>query len=656
MTSAAPSSGLSDLVDRLDKSMTLQQGENGFTEYGKCHNDLRERLVQITFQSVRSSLANRFSMSQDFATWVHDALQSLVSAKTSEAAKQAYEMLELGFRSVLQLRDVMDGKGECRLAYSMLIGWHSGCQRFAIIYPSISEFSSFATSSTRLLARLFMMPSTNQTPNHQYGSFKDFKYICQEFVLHKMCTDYTPQQVERDYEMRKRLRNGRVRHGEKTFRFGNEIVQWLKNHPVISYMAVLFGSQIHKDFNELQSSETQKTISLAARWAPRHGSELFGPLAYLLEETVVPESALWVSTSRISNKRNVIQLIKKKIATTYRQRLSALNRYLETVQVKQCEKNWKDIDFDRHVTSITLSKQKSAFRKETDEDRKQCAANFQAFQERVKSGTSTAKGRHVQIQDFVKEALRLGQYGDKDYDPSLLDAQWDNKGENINGLGSFIAMVDTSGSMECDDCYPLYTAMGLGIRIAEKSSIGRRVLTFSHTPTWFNLPNPSFTHNVNRLRGADWGMNTNFEAALMMILKAAEEAQLTADDVNALTLVVLSDMQMDHAGKYNDTIYEHVKRSFAETGMRVSGAAWNVPRIVFWNLRRTSGFPSKSDDERSVMISGGSDALLNDLCEEGLASLEQLNPWNQLCQMLKKPRYDRQEFSEMAYRLSSLLQ
>jgi len=237
-----------------------------------------------------------------------------------------------------------------------------------------------------------------------------------------------------------------------------------------------------------------------------------------------------------------------------------------------------------------------------------------------------------------------------------LDAQWDNKGENINGLGSFIAMVDTSGSMECDDCYPLYTAMGLGIRIAEKSSIGRRVLTFSHTPTWFNLPNPSFTHNVNRLRGADWGMNTNFEAALMMILKAAEEAQLTADDVNALTLVVLSDMQMDHAGKYNDTIYEHVKRSFAETGMRVSGAAWNVPRIVFWNLRRTSGFPSKSDDERSVMISGGSDALLNDLCEEGLASLEQLNPWNQLCQMLKKPRYDRQEFSEMAYRLSSLLQ
>lgn len=654
MSGAAPSSGLTNLVDKLDKSLTLQQGENGFTEYSKSQNDLRERLVQLTFQSVRSGLANRYSMSRDFAQWVYDVLSSLKSASSEVDANNASELLELGFRSVLHLRDVMEGKGECRLAYSMLIGWHTGCQRFAVAFTLPGEISSFATLSTRLLARLFMSPCPTQQLDHQYGSFKDFKYLCQEFVLHKMCAEGNPNQLERDYETSKRLRNGKWRRGEKTFRFSEADLQWLKNHPVVSYMAVLFASQIQRDFQQLEdSSVTQKTISLAARWAPRHGSELFGPLAHLLEHTVVPESAMWLSTSRVSNKRNVRQLIQKKVATTYRKRLSALNRYLETVQVKQCEHNWKDIDFDKHVTSITLAKQKSAFRKETDEDRKQCAENFRAFQERVKAGSSTAKGKHVQIKDFVKEALRLGSNGDEDYDPSLLDAMWENKGENINGLGNFIAMVDTSGSMESYGAYPLYTAMGLGIRIAEKSLIGRRVMTFSNTPTWFNLPSQSFTHNVNQLRGADWGMNTNFSAALTMILKAAEEANLTADDVNALTLVVLSDMQMDHAGSYDDVLYEHIKRQFADTGLRVSGTAWNVPRIVFWNLRKTSGFPSKSDDERSVMISGGSDALLNDLCEEGLASLEKLNPWNQLCQMLKKSRYDSNEFKEMSSHIRS---
>jgi len=658
MSSAAPSSGLTNLVNMLDKSMTLQEGENGFIEYSKNHSNLRERLVQLTFQSVRSGLSQRYSLSRDFAKWVRDVLSSIYSAKSQDETNQASELLELGFRSVLHLRDVMEGKGEYSLAYSMLIGWHTGCEQFAAGSPtSKSEFHaepSFATASTRLLGRLFMMPITDSTQDHQYGSFKDFKYLCHEFILHKLCTEGTPRQVEEDYEYRKRLRKGWVRRGSKVFRFSKEDIRWLRYHPVISYLANLFGSQINRDFQQLEdSSVTKKTISLAARWAPRHGSALFGPLASLLEESVVPESTMWVSSSSISNKKNVIQLIRNKVATTYRKRLSALNRHLETVQVKQCEHNWRAIDFDKHVTSITLAKQKSAFKKETDEDRKQCAENFRAFLARVHSGKSTAKGRHVQIKDFVKEALRLGHNGDGDYDPSLLDAMWENKGENINGLGNFIAMVDTSGSMECDEGYPLYTAMGLGIRIAEKSRLGRRVMTFSSTPTWFSLPSQSFTYNVQRLRDAEWGMNTNFEAALMMILTAAEEANMTADDVSALTLVVLSDMQMDQAGNYNDVLFEHIKRRFAETGTRVSGQPWKVPRIVFWNLRRTSGYPSKSDDERSVMISGGSDALLNDLCEEGLSSLEQLNPWTQLCQMLQKPRYDSNEFKEMSSHLRS---
>ena len=50
-------------------------------------------------------------------------------------------------------------------------------------------------------------------------------------------------------------------------------------------------------------------------------------------------------------------------------------------------------------------------------------------------------------------------------------------------------MVDTSGSMESDNSQPMYNAIGLGIRIAEMSKMGKRVLTFHSNPTWVNLEN-----------------------------------------------------------------------------------------------------------------------------------------------------------------------
>ena len=51
----------------------------------------------------------------------------------------------------------------------------------------------------------------------------------------------------------------------------------------------------------------------------------------------------------------------------------------------------------------------------------------------------------------------------------LLINQWKNNSGLIGNLGNMIAMVDTSGSMESDNA--LYSAIGLGIRVAEKSKI-----------------------------------------------------------------------------------------------------------------------------------------------------------------------------------------
>ena len=47
----------------------------------------------------------------------------------------------------------------------------------------------------------------------------------------------------------------------------------------------------------------------------------------------------------------------KKAQTHYRQLVSSINKYLGTVQINQCQHNWKSIDFNT-VTSITMIKQK----------------------------------------------------------------------------------------------------------------------------------------------------------------------------------------------------------------------------------------------------------------------------------------------------------
>ena len=50
-----------------------------------------------------------------------------------------------------------------------------------------------------------------------------------------------------------------------------------------------------------------------------------------------------------------------------KKRLTIMNRYLDTVQVKQCGRNWSNIDFNK-VTTQTMRRQKRAFQNKTKRD------------------------------------------------------------------------------------------------------------------------------------------------------------------------------------------------------------------------------------------------------------------------------------------------
>ena len=343
-----------------------------------------------------------------------------------------------------------------------------------------------------------------------------------------------------------------------------------------------------------------------------------------------------------------------KILMSYRTMLAGINHRIDTVQIKQCANTWSEIDHAK-TTSITLSKQKKAFLNQTKkgeqrserEDRIQCATNFTTFVEsRVKSGKEV-KGKRVGLEKFTKQALDLDDQTGTSVEAQLLDSQWRDNSTQTNNLGKMVAMVDTSGSMDGD---PLHVAIALGIRVAEKSVIGRRVLTFSATPKWHNLEEgcedpegrPSFVRMVHRLRTTEWGMNTNFFAAMDLILEALIENNVDPSDAKGMVLAIFSDMQIDQADnhKHNgsrDDMYKKIQTRYQDAG-------YEAPHILFWNLRSTDGFPCASKDKggavNATMMSGFSAALLNAFCEKGIEALQDYTPWSMLKETLMNPRYD----------------
>lgn len=539
-------------------------------------NSIQEQIVQFSFQLTR---CDNFIPLENRLVSMLKTLSHQVKHASLPEKEVARGYLSTLYKMIGHTRDIVDGKGEYTLTYMMIYVWN----RF---YPKLAEFA------------LKCLVDLGDKSVHQYGSWKDIKYFC-KFSKNRMSTS--------------------------------------NSQNLIDYAIQLTNEQIRNDYANFVSNCND--ISLAAKWIPREKSS-FG---WLFESLATNYFSHFLSTANNDDKR-VRAILKCK--TEYRKILSALNRQIDTVQIKQCDEKWANIDFSK-TTSITLSKQKKAFlnvkkngeiRCPDNSDRVQCAENFKSHIQRAVKGEIEMKGKRVGMNNFTEQALDIlcGIVSQDEKD--LLNSQWRDNSSQNGALGNMIAMVDVSGSMDGD---PMNTAIALGIRIAEKSALGKRVMTFSSTPTWVNLePYPDFISQVKVVKDAPWGMNTNFHAALDLILDAIIQNKMAPEDVQDMVLVILSDMQMDAGDECNkQALYETMKAKYKEAGIRVHGRAYKPPHILFWNLRSTSGFPSLANQPNASMMSGFSPSLLNLFCEQGMDALQSCTPWSLLLQSLENERY-----------------
>jgi len=539
-------------------------------------NSIQEKILQFSFQVTRTDQAGVSRLSVILCNLLTN-LKHKVDTGTLPEKELAKGHLSILYRMIGHTRDIVDGKGEYTLSYMMIHTWNN-------FYPSLAQFA----------LRCFV--TLDKKDVHQYGSWKDLKYFC----------EYCKSQ-------------------------GDSV-----DSSLIKYSVRLINNQLKND--HLRFLANSDDISLAAKWIPREKSS-FGWLYESLATDYFYDFLVTAKTD-VQKRKSIL-----KCKTEYRKVLSALNRKIDTTQVKQCEQTWQHIDFNK-VTSITLSKQKKAFlnikkngeaRHPDNFDRKACADNLNSHIQKAVKGETEMKGKRVGMADFTKQAFELYRRGSQ-AEKDLLNSQWRDNSSQNGALGKMIAMVDVSGSMEGD---PMEVAIALGIRIAEKSVLGKRIMTFSANPTWVNLePYPDFISQVQVVKDAEWGMNTNFYAALDLILNAIIQNKMAPEDVQDMVLVILSDMQMDQGDRCDkQVLYDKMKAKYEAAGIRVNGVPYKPPHILFWNLRSTSGFPSLANQPNASMMSGFSPALLNLFCEQGLDALQSCTPWSLLVKSLENERY-----------------
>ena len=570
------------LVNALDNYTPQQIGENGHLEYG-WSNNTREQINQLFFQLTRCDEAKVNNLKNILSGLLYSLKNQLEFGSLPEK-QVAKGYLSILYKMVGQTRDIVDGKGEYTLAYMMIYTWYD-------FYPELSMFA------------LKCLVDLGDKKTHQYGSWKDIKYFC------KFCK---AQGVSIE-------------------------------HPLIKESIRLTNEQLQKDLNTVSSD-----LSLASKWVPREKSS-FG---WLFEELAFDYYKHYMVTAKTSEK---IVKAKLKCKTDYRKLISGLNRKLDTLQIKQCANTWADINFN-NVTSISLGKQKKAFlnvdkkgatRYSDRVDRALCAVNFNKHVQKAVNGETEMKGKRVGMADFTKQARSLYQNSlyvlGNQVEKDLLNSQWRDNSRQNGALENFIPVVDISGSMSGD---PMDVAIALGIRIAEKSKLGKRVMTFSQNPKWINLePYNDFISQVKAIESSEVGYSTDFNKVLSLFLDTIVANKMHPDDVKNMIIVLLSDMQVNEADlntssvSKRETLYERIKSRYADAGIRVHGKPYSPPHMLFWNLRNTSGFPSLSNEKNVSMMSGFSPALLNLFCDKGIDALQSCTPWSILEKTLENERY-----------------
>jgi len=360
------------------------------------------------------------------------------------------------------------------------------------------------------------------------------------------------------------------------------------------------GKQLIKDL------ETEKT-SLLAKWMPSENasSDETQELAYRCMDE------LGLS------------------AREYRKMLSKLREEIDVVERKMSNNEWNEINFE-HVPSQALFKYRDAFQEHKPNE-------FAQFLKDVESGEADMNTQTLLPHQIVGKILD----GEQD---QYFDTAWDELPYRENIDENILVMADTSGSMEQyqSGFQPMDVSVGLALFFSEllEGPYADTFMSFSKTPKLHEPTGRSITQKVESIRQTGWQQNTDFEAALKVILHTARQNDVDPSEM-VDKLLVISDMEFDQArGKHgfgrtqpvnDDSFMEKMQRKYNQHG-------YELPTLVFWNVdSKQDNVPIREDDDiEALLVSGYSPSIMQPLMETG-----EIDPELFMNHVIGQERYDR---------------
>lgn len=352
----------------------------------------------------------------------------------------------------------------------------------------------------------------------------------------------------------------------------------------------LFVDSLVQDKRQLNKS---KPISLFSKWLPSQDSYLNRTTA-LFDDVAMQIYHMDHDTVQ----RRPLLHARNHLRKAY---ISPLRKYAQIVERLMSEKKWQDIKYPR-VPSVCMSRNATNFKKR-DEIRYLAYLKGASAGE-TKINVSALKPHEICFPSY-KQATALP--------PDLANAQWEAyvaRMQKSGVLNNAVAISDVSGSMSGE---PMNVSISLGLLVASLAQPPWKdhLITFSADPQFHLISGSNLAEKLRNIARMRWELNTNFDRVFDLILTTAIRSSLKEEDMPK-TLFVFSDMQFDDAsdGSMSKTAFERTKKKYADAG-------YEMPQIVFWNLRDSSGVPVTITDEGTALIGGFSGNLLKIFLEGG---------------------------------------
>jgi hypothetical protein len=397
----------------------------------------------------------------------------------------------------------------------------------------------------------------------------------------------------------------------------------LLDTPVKDDAIALIKSQIEKDKDAMEKG---REVSLLGKWLPSINTS---------------------SKESVARAKIIMAALGMK-AVEYRKLCSALRKEIKILEDNLRRKDYT-FDYSKQPSQAMLRYKKAFMR--NDEERYKSFLNKVVEQaeklargeeipeeERVKLNTKTLYPYQI-VAPFITGSLA------SDNEKLALEASWKSLDRSTFNSKT-IVVRDGSGSMYdgYGDFAAINVATSLALLFAEQldGAYKNSFITFSERPHLIQIPDMADTleRKLHFIRQFGEVANTNIAAVYELLLNVAKNNNVPKEEMIERVLII-TDMEFDYCAE-GTTSFEYYKQQFAEAG-------YELPEIVFWNVRaRDTHLPVTENENGVKLVSGASANIFADVMND---ELKVVTPYEFMMKMLEPYA----EFDKIEFKLSTTI-